>query len=773
MGWEGEAPKTIGTWEGEAPPSESFITKATRAVMPYVRPALEMTGATAGALGGAAVGTIGGPTAPLTIPAATIAGGGLGYATGKNIADVIEERAGIKKPRTLAEQITEPIEDFSWGSLMQMGGIAGVNALKAAFKWAKSLGESGLTISKQDIIEKAANIYRTATGTAPAYKTNAATATRLTQEIPGFKPTAGEQTNDPGLIRLQRTLARQSGEAADVEMQHRSENVKVVREYVDKLFPGSQTIDDVIAQVNQTKAATEGAVRRAGESVTGFKAKLTPIESQEAGRGAISKIETVRAPEKAKVEAAYRNLPNEQFPPSNTQKTIQDLKKDFLPGDEEVFPNRAISRANKALNSVDEKGNIIPKEVVGFQDLHSLRKDIGRQVGDAMSGPKPNRELAMKLTKIKDAIDADIEVGMGTNNDYVAARKAYAEYAQKFRTGTVEQVLRKGQQITGRNIPEAQVAKRFFTPDGADDLIRAIGKDNAAIVMEGHAAQDLLNKVVNPTTKEIVPTALNSWVSKNKVVLDKFGIADNFSNLQKAQATLDAAKVAEEGFNKSIAAKLLNADPEKAIETAMQGAEGIGAKNTRELMQRLIIQVKSDPNAIAGLKNAFKDFIISKAENTAKTITGENIISNAKIQTDLKKYDPALKFLYGEKSKEYQALQNVQKAIEVSSRYISYPLGGVPDTAETLNMGTKLLSALVEHKGGVTGIAARVGNRILNSINNMNQEQVNRVLIKAIYDPEFASDLNLIRKGLSPVIAEKKFGSYLLSMGIVGISELK
>ena len=833
---------------------------------------LEGGGATAGAILGSPAG-----------PPGTALGGGLGYAAGKLTADYLEELSGAKRSPDFIERALETTKDVSLGTVMQGATDMGISNLKMAADWVKRKAtEKGLVLSKEEIMMKAQEIlksYMTKTPNAAAIKESE----RLASEIPGYKPSFAEGQADVELVRLQKSLANQSG-GGQPEIDFRQANREALSNYLKNTFPGTSTIDDVLAQIEKNNVAVAGARQTAEVGTVKAGQKLNVTGKQESGRSVIDQIEAARIPAKEQASAGYRNLPNNPIIPQKTKDAVDALEVDFRPGDEEVYPSRAIARinemlsppkdvnlkrgtfndvasqvnetlpVNQALNEIKKSGGInydslrgkgyspeqisdlvkrrpglvskngkanldeiaadnsfesgddlmssildanpqaalskslqsqqadaIAKGVAGevttpgFQDLHSLRKDIGRQAYDAMMGARPNRELAMKLNRLKSALDDDIEAGMFPDNAYVAARQAYADYAQRFRSGAVEQVLRRGQQASGRNIPDALIGKRMFTPDGADDFIRAVGKQNAAISMEGFAANDLLEKATNKTTQELIPSALNSWVAKNKVVLDKFGITDNFTNLANAHATLEAAKKAEAAYGKTVAAKMLNTDPtkhvdpEQAIKVAFSGAAG---KSTGATMKQLMDQVRSSPEAIVGLKNAFSKFMETESLNVANALTGGKQISNAKIQDVLAKYDPAMKVLYGEKSLEYRALKNVQSAVETSYRSIPSPLGGAQSsTTEQALSAVDLLSKTVGMPGLKLGpigsFAVRLAQKGLGIFTKLNDKEIVSVLRRAMYDPDLAKDLLSAKRGLVPREVERRIGSKIAAMGII------
>lgn len=766
------------------------VKSAVKTAMPYVRPVVEGLGAGAGGVVG---GTLGAGAGGIGAIPGGVAGAALGYAGAKNLMDTTDaysENAPMQTPRQL---LTTTAADLATGATMEMGGqVAGkalsyvapkvVNAYRSA---RSSLANNTPALTESGVKAAAGKILNENIGLAPLYESNAVAAEQVAEDIPGFRASLGEARNDPGLIKLQRGMESQPGTAADLAAQKNSANRQALAGHLDAAFPAQNSVEDALATISANKSGIEAGTQAADLTAQRTAQGLKPIDAQSAGRNVIDAIEAERLPAKQAVSEQYDSLPNDALPTSNTAAAIRDLKKGFRPGDEDVFPARAISRVEEALQGpkpstgghhgkpadlqiLDAQGIPIrqnmdmTKAEVGFQDLHSLRKDIGRQIQDASTGMNPNRELAAKLKIIKSAIDSDIESGMGANNDYTAARQAFSDYANKFRSGDVEAVLRRGNQSTGRNVPDALIAKKMATPDGADSFINAVGTTKAATAMEGHFANDLVSKVANPLTGELNPKGLAAWVSKNGAVLDKYGLRGQFDTVNTAHQSLDAAKTAEAAFNKTVAAKMLNADPQNAIASAMGGAEGLSAKNTGAIMAKLVKQVQGNPQAVDGLKNGFKDFIINLVETTKKTQAGDNAISPASIQKALAKYDPAMRVLYKDSPQQLAALQNIQKAVEIQGRSASTPLAGSSGTAE--NMAVHNMLNLILDRIPLVNTTAKLTRMGLSAIKNMNTTEVNTLVAKALYDPELAQTLMMAAKGQAPKEVERRIGSFLSTL---------
>ncbi len=92
-----------------------------------VRPTLEYGGMAAGAIAGA----------PLDIETggmASVGGAGLGYAGGKKLSDIIEEKMGIRKPKPLGKQLIQSGKDVVAGAGMEAGGQIAGKVIPAVMK---------------------------------------------------------------------------------------------------------------------------------------------------------------------------------------------------------------------------------------------------------------------------------------------------------------------------------------------------------------------------------------------------------------------------------------------------------------------------------------------------------------------------------------------------------------------------------------------------------------------------------------------------------------
>lgn len=272
-----------------------------------------------------------------------------------------------------------------------------------------------------------------------------------------------------------------------------------------------------------------------------------PTDRQDLGRNLSESIEATRRAEKAKVNALYDEVPNAPVESRGIKKAVDEIaaEKPYLTDAE--YPGWAINK----LKNIFKKANGEPTRTysyetgvveippttaeVPFQELHAFRKELGEAIRSAEAGANPNYGLSRNLKKIKGAVDDAIEAAGGTSelaDAYNAAKNAYIEYANRFKTGAVNDTLRRGKQITGLNVPDEQIAKKFWTPSGADDLNRAVGPKKATEAMRGYAAGEVL-----PFLEKEIPDIKGAmrWAAKNRKILGKYGIEGEVSQLIKSQ----------------------------------------------------------------------------------------------------------------------------------------------------------------------------------------------------------------------------------------------
>ncbi len=524
-----------------------------------------------------------------------------------------------------------------------------------------------------------------------------------------------------------------------------AQNIERIYAEMPKTVTGMQTIDREISSAMASPSATDtermvlGKVKDA--IAEDFKIIGEAAENLDIGvyKGKIVSPEKIGS----QIDELYERIAKEEAIPSipDYKKVAQELM------DKKIPAMRQFGEGEKAF-----------QERISKEYLKQTGKELPI-IGGERALTKTLKENLKTLEETYAGLEEAVDIGK--------AYKTAKEYSktQKFDIydkGAVGEIAKRGDFFGGKRIPEGKIPSKFMDVDNADQLVRAIGKEKAGDVMIGHYADDMVKKVVNAQTGEINSKPLAQWYRRNKPVLEKYGISDKFKSINQAQNTLDAAKVAEDRFNKSIAGKLLDADTDKAMANALGGG-----KNTGDKMAEMMKLVKGDKKAVVGLENAFKDFMQDQIETTAKTMSGDAIFSPAKLHDQLKQFDPAMKKLYRAKPEKYKALKNIQKAVEMQGRSAKSPLGGGSDTTENTSVLVGLLGHMMSSVAKIPGIShtVKLSSLGLDSIKSLNATEVNNLVARALYDPELAKILNRAAQKANPKLVEKQMNAFLKSIG--------
>lgn len=857
--------------------AKDFARDTVRTVVPMLRPVLEG----GGAVGGTIVG--GGVDLPTGVIPGAVAGAALGYAGGAKAADVLEGLAGVptrQTPDTVGGQLVQSAKDIGTGAAMEMGGqVIGdvvlppvINAIGKGYAGAKNLVRRATaalpTVTEAGIQRRAGNVLAENMSDNPRFAANLEATNGL--DIPGYQPSIAEATNDPGLIKLQRSIERAPGQAASTIAEQKAANQEALRSYLDETFPGIQNVDDVAKGIAERQGALESAVTTAKEKTATALDSLPAAPAQQTGEEITKSINEAAAPVKSEMEQRFAELPNYPVTVPNLRRMIDEQRAAKLPKDQK-------EKLGSILNYIDEQAQT---GQIGLHDLRAidqtinqywvqsqnrmnpnfdelltgfygrlkgaLRTDLNQMGARARSGgiqtvdgqvvdtaglsgelektldllqqakAKPDqadvavmgRELVekggpqyMRMVRESDEsyakrITDDYRRVLGkeppikpdsANGQYIANLTAkvddlrgqldriepgqdvatmynranrYAEnqYFNRFERGAVGETQRFGNEANRLRKPFEEMAREFTTPTGADDLIRAVGPDEAQRLMFQHYSQDLLRKV-NPATGELSASAAARWVRENGPSLTKYGLADKFGDVVKMQSAADDAGRAYTAYTKTAAAKFLGADVDKAVEAAMQTSP----KNTGAAIKNLLDTVGDNPDARTGLENAFRDFIIAKAETMNRNIAGDAILSPAAIQKAMQKFEPAMQVLYANAPEKLDALKRVQTAIEIQGRSARSPLGGGSDTAENMAMAQGIM-----HK--LAGPVMRWGSIGLGVLNKLNSTQINNLLAKAMYDPDLAMTLIKASKETAQP-TERRLNQHLIRLGIVAANQ--
>jgi hypothetical protein len=153
--------------------------------------------------------------------------------------------------------------------------------------------------------------------------------------------------------------------------------------------------------------------------------------------------------------------------------------------------------------------------------------------GNATS--QKSHDLLTKRDAIADQL-ANLQPAEDVAAKYAAAKKySREEKFERFYRGAVQDVLQSGEQASGLRLPAEQVPAKFFTPTGSKDLIKAVGREQAAEQSMPHAVEQLITRTVDANTGVMnIPRAV-AWVRQNSAALDNLGLTPAVERVIKGQ----------------------------------------------------------------------------------------------------------------------------------------------------------------------------------------------------------------------------------------------
>jgi len=331
---------------------------------------------------------------------------------------------------------------------------------------------------------------------------------------------------------------------------------------------------EILNDVEPVHNALTGMRKTLGKGAAELPEQVAP---QVTGDKILSRAGQAKELAKKTRDKAYKDLGNPSLPIAPIQKEVDALKSEFRAGDAEVHPisflndyDRMVEKYSpKASGILDANGKPIKAPnltTVPFEELDSLRKEIGRQLEVDTYGMNPNLTRAKKLLRLKSAIDETIDTNLEHSAVYKKARDIHSQYMKTYREGPVGEVLAKGNRSTGLRTPVDKVPDKLYTPEGVDGLVKAVGRDGAAEEMMPHVTDRLIKNTVDANTGLMnIPMAMK-FVAANKPLLEKLGTIDKVNGLVKSQVL-----------------KSIEAEFEKSGEVL--GMPAMNAKRTRALIR--------------------------------------------------------------------------------------------------------------------------------------------------------------------------------------------
>lgn len=738
-------------FRAEAPRVETVPQYLASAARPY----LEGAGATAGAIIGAGSGLMTGPGAPVASPAGAVAGGGLGYAMGAEVADMLEEWAGSKESKPLIANLTEAGKNIAIGSAMEMGGQAIGPALSATGKAAMKVPaiEYGVLAGKEMLgkvptmtqkgIEKLAGKYLYAnTSKGPLIAKNIETAQAIEEQIPGLKFTYGEMTGDPNIIKLEKAAIGEKGNFAQDLIERQTANDKAIQKFVQAQRPEGE-IGNVIEAFEGQKAGLEAGEQAAKTALEKETEALGMGAGQlEAGQTIRGEAEAAKTATKAAGKKLYQEIPEYDWKTIDASQLLDDVESISRPMNrfEPVEKNVPWEQIKKIKDVLSEDQNIVSlKDLDGLQS--QLKTEIRKAKSPQASGGEINEQKISRLVQLNNKVENLINKIAGKTSPQSTKLKEARTYwkqevIDKFKKGDIGEILanKGGGEY---KVSDAQIASKFFKPgpagqQAARQFKNSIGGSQKAMqAIEDAAKQDLLSKFPG---EEITESGLRRWLNRNKAALEEYGLTGKFDSVKKAREQLSDAITFRKDFEKSEAAKLIGSDPDIAIKRAL------GEVNTGKAAMNLMAATKGNKLAQAGLRNSLEDYILGQSKNLETgMITKVDTLDKLS-----KKLRPAMNVFYHNDKAKLQAWDTAREAFRIAQKSRKIP-GFTGSETQPLLLTSFLKVFDISEKRLMTLL-----NAILKPLKENQLGKVNQLVSKALLNPDYAYTLMLAADTVKP-----------------------
>lgn len=586
----------------------------------------------------------------------------------------------------------------------------------------------------------------------------------IQRNVPGYKPSVAEATENPSLITTQREFeSGLSGPYLDAAARRYSTNDEAIRRAIaaqapesdfgvdDAFATGARRISNVTSKIDKKVSGLNDAASRVSDSIKGSQRR------RELGASIREDLINARTDMKGEMSIAAGEMGlNDPSPRYAFQQVKERLKRAAEPrsklADRDAIPSRLLSDVEK----MDDNASIV--------DLMELRSRIGADIREASRTPTGEKRVPY-LQAMKAELDAATDqIVRATGDDTLADhltkfRQMYRDdFVAPFEQGASARVLK-----TDANgayvVPDEKVAKEFFDGWGqtsADQFNKIFPRSaNARAAMEDVSLDDLHSFAVRDGT--LNPSLIDAWKRKNG------GVLSDFPEISKKITDTESAIKAIEARRATLLARKTQA--EKSI-LAREVARIESGSTTPDAV---VTQAISNPRRMMRLMSGVK---APEAKAAIARKVWETALSSNKPLDFLEKSKGSIRVALGQE--KFKSAMRLARAIEKNS-LVSRPQGQGLDTnpfgSVEAVMGTglnQISSRVFAVKSGRTSARYALADVFGRSLRQMSSNNTRKFLSEALYDPQIAADLsNAIQYKIMTPASAKRLHTFMISNGIV------
>jgi hypothetical protein len=550
-----------------------------------------------------------------------------------------------------------------------------------------------------------------------------------------------------------RELDKAQGQATGVQMAREAEAETRVAPYAGRDVPASQALDREIVDRGYLPARREK--NRQFDAAPG---RTQELDAEDVISAA------------ARVRAQINDLgPDRLQMPAEFVQRLERLAPDIQ---ETTTTSPLLDPYGRPITRTEQVNNGGPGTALG-DDLAGVRRYLGTASEQARRAG--NFDLVDSIDVLRRSINRTIEAAPG----YAEANANYGQFADRYRPSPADPAAqftraidRETPDATGQPIraatPPSQTAGRFIQP-GQPEKMQALtrmveGAENPAAA-QGAAREYLMadmasSGVIDPKTGTLRPDRLRTWSQRfgdvdqlvpgfQRDLNDMLRRAERGEQLagqfaDEVKTAQKNAKLTDAQIDKGALGMVLNADPDKVVQSIMSQTDRTG-----RLMDDVLKAVGGDQQAKNGLKAAVRDYLTKKVEQNAseKTAPGDRRgpVSRAKLNDFMQEYEKVLPRIFdpeemntlraGHRALElsgYERLRvssgsdTAEKGVSLIDNFLQSPVGKAAEVALRLKYG--LLKA-----GGIVGTARRA---FAGATGGPDPQEITRLMERARFDPE-------------------------------------
>lgn len=631
-------------------------------------------------------------------------------------------------------------------------------------------------------------------GNLPKAREQVGEAQRLGLEFPGFQPTLGMASGDPGLLAIE---AQARGKSPQIEstLQLRitksRESLRKGLSLLEDQIPVptgaiEQQVQTPLIQYQQmvlnAKATFDERLQGVAQRFYEREAQLNPRSREEAGHLLVKELTQAKAEAEATSDALYKQIrgTDERIVSLDPLlKQIVSLRKEVnpaeLPGSDGVslsFPQDVVSHIERLAEGGQGETT--------FEVLRGLRRTVGHALDLESTKVAPDRVLQGRLERLQAAVEETIDRNIGdrfTPDEIHAISTANSFYREevirKFRQGPVATLWRAGTHGEPTRLSPSKAVSTFFhggagAAEDAKALRAALGARSTDTFREA-ALADLYARA-SDTDGKLIPAAFERWITNYRDALRVYPeVWTQVSSLQKAQASLQTLGKAVEALPKAIlspevlesetARLFLNRPADLAVKDLLKDP------HPQQRLMEFDRLTKGDALAKAGLRREVWTQLVNQMGLSVPqgTLWSDHTKTVAEV---IQRHRPLLESLYP--LEHLDRLQRIAKGESILAR--------VPETVNVTNLQLLEKSGVAKQVGtfwsrlfaearGVVGVpfilTEAMTRGMVKAMEGISVEQQKAIVEHAILDPDLLRTMEGLAKGWSPKTVNQKLTDWV------------